>query len=252
MLRSLLIHLAGDDSDVARLSAASLIARRVGARMTALFIDARPEIPVAVLGRGASAAYLGAAAEASDHAAVASRVHLDGLDVAWDREQGDAGEVLTRRGRTTDLLVTGPTQADLTLAIGGPVLVVPETPPLTVGRRIVVAWDGSAHAARSVRDSLPILRGAEHVSVIAVGVDQVTGDRLNALLPWLERHEIDAAPHREKTSEPGSAILRFLGQDGGDLLVMGAYGRSPWGEAIFGGTTRFVLERTRTPLFLAH
>jgi nucleotide-binding universal stress UspA family protein len=252
MLRTLLIHIAGDDTDAGRLSAGAQIARRAGAKMTAIFVDARPDMPVAVLGRGASAAYLGAAAEAADHAAATSRAHLDGLEVTWDREEGEAHEVLTRRGRTVDLLVTGPTEADLVLATGGPVLVVPKVPRTTLGKRVAVAWDGSAQAARAVRDSLPILRDAEQVSVISIGTQPSTGNLLNALLPWLERHEIDAVPHRREAREPGAAILRVAEEDGSDLLVMGAYGRPPWGEAIFGGVTRFILERAPIPLFLAH
>jgi nucleotide-binding universal stress UspA family protein len=252
MLRAVLIHLAGDDTDVARLSAAASIARRAGATMTALYIGPQPDMPVPVIGRGASAAYLGVAAEASDHAAAASRAHLDGLEVAWDRERGDVREVLTRRARTADLLITGPNDADLVMATGGPVLVVPEGPPAMLGGRILVAWDGSAHASRAVRDSLPILRGAEHVSVVTVGAHQFAGDLLNALLSWLERHEIGAVPRREEAREAGVAILRVVEESGSDLLVMGAYRRPPWGEAIFGGATRFVLERTRIPLFIAH
>jgi len=37
-----------------------------------------------------------------------------------------------------------------------------------------------------------------------------------------------------------------------DLLVMGAYGHSRFREAILGGATRNMLERTDVPVFMAH
>jgi len=36
-----------------------------------------------------------------------------------------------------------------------------------------------------------------------------------------------------------------------DMMVMGAYGRARWSEAMFGGATRDMLESCPVPLFLA-
>jgi nucleotide-binding universal stress UspA family protein len=251
-MRTVLVHVAGDERDEARLVAAAQLARRTGAALSALFIEVAPGMPVAVLGRGASAAYLGAASEAADRAASASRSRLGGLDIVWDREQGDVREILARRGRTTDLLVIGRELAGVVREMGGPVLVVPETPTASLAARILVAWDGSAQASRAVREAMPLMREAERVGVVSIGAQDATGELLNALLPWLERHGIDAIPHREEDRDEGAAILRVAHESGCDLLVMGAYGRKSLGEALFGGTTRFVLERASAPLFIAH
>jgi nucleotide-binding universal stress UspA family protein len=37
-----------------------------------------------------------------------------------------------------------------------------------------------------------------------------------------------------------------------DMLVMGAYGHSRFREAILGGATRDMLEKSEIPVFLAH
>jgi nucleotide-binding universal stress UspA family protein len=50
----------------------------------------------------------------------------------------------------------------------------------------------------------------------------------------------------------GDALLHYVATHGGDLLVMGAYGHSRLRETVFGGTTRSLLERSPTPILLAH
>ncbi|HMB12895.1 MAG TPA: universal stress protein, partial [Roseovarius sp.] len=37
-----------------------------------------------------------------------------------------------------------------------------------------------------------------------------------------------------------------------DMVVMGAYGHSRFREAIFGGATRYMLEKSNLPVFMAH
>jgi nucleotide-binding universal stress UspA family protein len=50
----------------------------------------------------------------------------------------------------------------------------------------------------------------------------------------------------------GSCILDRSKEFGADLIVMGSYGRSRAREAIFGGTTRTLIEQTDQAVFLAH
>ena len=105
-----------------------------------------------------------------------------GLSVEWreaiERGDADAAEI---QGRYADLLVVGmPADSGLatdaaamagrlSLAIGGPLLVLPcGAPPTTVGRRVLVAWNGSREANRAVRDALPLLAAAERVVVFGV------------------------------------------------------------------------------------
>ena len=58
------------------------------------------------------------------------------------------------------------------LSAGGPVLMLPRAGlGEAVGRRVVVAWNGSREAARAVKDALPFLIAAEAVTVVAAGED---------------------------------------------------------------------------------
>ena len=47
-------------------------------------------------------------------------------------------------------------------------------------------------------------------------------------------------------------LLRHAKDLGADLVVMGAYGHSRFREAILGGATRYMLEQSEIPVFMAH
>jgi nucleotide-binding universal stress UspA family protein len=47
-------------------------------------------------------------------------------------------------------------------------------------------------------------------------------------------------------------LQRRAREIGCDMIVMGAYGHSRLRQRLFGGTTRFMLEKSTLPLFLAH
>jgi hypothetical protein len=55
--------------------------------------------------------------------------------------------------------------ADVAIAAGCPVLIVPPTSEkAVVGHTVVIAWDGSREAARTLRDALPLMRDARRAS----------------------------------------------------------------------------------------
>lgn len=191
-----------------------------------------------------------------------------GLSVEWreavDRGDADAAEI---QGRYADLLVVG-MPADpglakdaaamagrLTLAIGGPLLVLPcGSPPSTVGRRVLVAWNASREASRAVRDALPLLAAAERVVVFSVNPpdsEPVPGADICA---HLARHGVKAEANHTVAHhvEAGDALLSAASDMDADLLVMGAYGRSRFQEFVLGGVTKEVLVRMPMPVLMAH
>jgi nucleotide-binding universal stress UspA family protein len=138
---------------------------------------------------------------------------------------------------------------------GAPIVLFPETDVPTHLQTVAVAWDGSASAARAVRDSLPILRLAKKVAVITVRADKPVSDaRVGALIHLLHGHDIEAA-HLDQDSGDmpvGDALqTRALAEDSG-LLVMGAYGHNRLREFVLGGATRSVLDTLRLPVLMSH
>src|SRR5258708_36450230 len=49
---------------------------------------------------------------------------------------------------------------------GRPVLIVPPTLPKELGRNVLVAWNGSTEQARTNAFAMPLLRGADDVTVL--------------------------------------------------------------------------------------
>ena len=65
-----------------------------------------------------------------------------------------------------------------------------------LGRRVLVAWDGTREAARAVHDAMPLLGRAEPVTVMTVRAREADFERdrsgLNACVMNYQRHGIPA------------------------------------------------------------
>ena len=182
----------------------------------------------------------------------------------------DAVEALVHHGRCSDLIVTG--QTDLALPVAGvpadlpqqvllhagpPVLVVPCTGRIgAIGRRILVAWKNTREAARALRDALPLLRQAEHVSLVEVGavpLEASPDDSLLAASAWLAAHGVAFEAHREiELAGVGDQLLTRAGEIGADLIVSGGYGHSRLREWALGGVTRHLLGHMTLPTLFSH
>ena len=144
-------------------------------------------------------------------------------------------------------------------ASGRPVLIVPADPGETVGGGTgVVAWDGSAQAARAVSDAHTFLVDAKRVVLVAgLNEDGRENDGLSVdrMVAHLRRHGIDAETVTFPTGEAadvGRLLLSRSKDLDADLIVMGAFHHSRWRELILGGVTLTMLEEATIPLFMSH
>ena len=191
-----------------------------------------------------------------------------GVAHSWVAGEADAADLIIYASRLQDLAVAeqGADPSDLLwgpvvqLALSGyPVLIVPRkwsSPEF--GKRALIAWNGSAQSAASVRKALPLLKRAEEVTVL-LGHSRAAfpdGMRFPPLdvVAYLEHEGIAAKVKTIESSDDdaGAAILKRAKAGKCDLIVMGAFGRSRFREWILGGATRHVLENMTVPVFMAH
>ncbi|UHC19998.1 universal stress protein (plasmid) [Methylobacterium currus] len=172
---------------------------------------------------------------------------------------------LTARARLADLTVLDAGAREvgidrdlidtLLFSSGRPLLVVPPGWKTFSARRVLVAWDGSAQAARAANEALPFLRAAEVVEIVSViGEKDLSTSAAGAeLAPHLARHGVNVSVTQVPVDGDVAATLRTrVGLFRADMLVMGAFRHSRLREWFFGGVTQSMLSHSPLPLFLAH
>jgi nucleotide-binding universal stress UspA family protein len=137
---------------------------------------------------------------------------------------------------------------------GGPVLIAPPTPAKELGRNVLVAWNGSTEQARANAFAMPLLRGANDVTVLTVEGGMTPGPTGDEAALHLVRNGVPAtavtvAPAGRTT---GETILDHAKLRGCDLIVKGAYAQSRLRQMIFGGATRHILSHATLPVLMAH
>ncbi len=287
-IKTILVPVNGTDKAGAALDTAFALGRDLAAHVIVLHVstDARDFLPL--IGEGMSGALIEEMLDSANreirerHEAaqamfktfceryrvpeVAAPPDSDGCSAAWVTETGGEDEVVARRGRLVDLVVAGPPVGQdeairrLTLdavlfETGKPVLVAPATPPTAIGRHVVVAWNGSVEAARTITAALAFLERAERVTVLGVETDKTPAGAAADLVEFLAWHNVEAdgftlADAADRSV--GRILLSHCTEAGADLLVMGAYSHSRMRELILGGVTRDVLENAALPVLMAH
>lgn len=141
---------------------------------------------------------------------------------------------------------------------GSPVLIVPGSwQGDAIGKRGMVAWNGSREARRSITDAMPFIVSADEVRVVVVDADREPrweGTMPGATLAHhLARHgaRIEVDEISSDGAPVAEALLRHAGTSGTDLLVVGAYSRSRLYQRLFGGVTSALLAEVPVPLLIS-
>jgi nucleotide-binding universal stress UspA family protein len=286
-IRIILAPLFGGATDAGALIAGVGIARRFQAHLGALFVRIDPFDAIPIVGDGVSPAIIDqlteAAAAEMDRERAAARAAFEaacsaasipvadaapgprGPSAGWREETGRRDELIPRRARLSDLVVFGRTGGDAPpdlvavleatlFASGRPLVLVPPTPPATIGERVAIAWNDGAEAAHAVAGALPFLDSAKAVHVLTAKSRRIAPEAAQDLVGYLQWRGI-AAEHQPvaETDEPvAEALLDAAAAAGADLLVMGGYGRTRLSELVLGGVTRHILNNPTIPVLMAH
>jgi nucleotide-binding universal stress UspA family protein len=260
-MRSILVFADRSEAMAARLETALALARATDGHVTCL-VDTPVTRFMSVDSMGGSFVATDAireALEADDELAAELETRLSRDDVAFDvvRCEDEPVDALADLARLADVVVLSKGcefAGELTLATRCPVLLVPRAgvgaiPP----DRICLAWDGGNEAAGALRAAIPLLRQAREVSLLTVA-EKSDGFASSDALQYLSRHGVKA--EAEEVARGGSVeetLSAAVARRQGELLVMGAYGRSRMREFLFGGVTRHFLDQKEGPmLLLAH
>lgn len=194
------------------------------------------------------------------------QLDLRGLDGAWLLSEGPIAADIVEQIHYSDLAVIGLGSPDdigpdpqgfsigeIIHRSGRPILGLPIsrlTPPPF--KRVLVAWDASAPAARAVRDALDLLTEAAEIRIVSLGA---AGPALaERLIAYFARHGIKAAFDTTPTTETdiGAELLQRAALFDAELIVAGAYGHSKLSEDLIGGTSDSLLHQMLVPVLLSH
>ena len=224
-LTEILLHVDSSESGQGRLAAAKSLAEQHDARLTAVGLPGTPAEGVTEWRD------LGSLRQLSLHARYAD------LTIMGQTDDGEADHV-----------------TETVMSVGRPVMVIPHRGHFpSIGRRALIAWNGSREATRAVYDALPLLRRADHVTVLTLDAehDRVAGADISRTLA---RHTVNVEVVHSAKGEinVGNALLSRAADCGSDLIVMGAFGHSPLHERMLGGATRHILQHMTVPVLISH
>ncbi|WP_146256156.1 universal stress protein [Aestuariivirga litoralis] len=270
-------------NEVGRLSelvaAAVSIARATGGHVSGLYVVPAVQVYPSVGFEAAPQVFEGNRSFFKDNAqrvkqAFEAAMQAEGL--SHDFHQVDArtpviADEVVAAGRVADLVIVSATNPEeitgverdfveqTVMALGRPVIVLPAKARSAISLdEVVIGWDGGREAARASFDALPLLKKAGKVRVVRIDPQKdpsLRGSVAGAdLAEALARHGVKAEAQGYPTDgqDEGQALMRCAEDAGAGLIVMGAYGHSRLAEFIFGGATRFVLNRLVCPVLMSH
>jgi nucleotide-binding universal stress UspA family protein len=139
---------------------------------------------------------------------------------------------------------------------GRPLIVVPPGRDVFSSARVIVAWDGSAKAARAMNDALPFLRAAEQVEVVTVSGEKDLSTSLPGaeVAPHLVRHGVNVSvvELEVENGDVTETLRRRAILSRADMIVMGAFVHSRLRQMVLGGVTQSLLKSCPVPLLLSH
>lgn len=188
-----------------------------------------------------------------------------GVECRMQVREGDTVTILAGAVQRCDLLVCGhtrggdSTQRSLLHSIlkhcPRPAIVVPQSASEIAGQGVLVAYDGSAQAARALA-SFAESGLAKGRPVHVATFDDRSGraqEHADTAKMFLQLHGISSevliSPLVKKV---GTQILEEANRVSAGLIVMGAFGQSSVREFLLGSVTRSMLDVLPVPVFLDH
>lgn len=203
--------------------------------------------------------------EAKNKAVLTERLSHEDIPWDWTDATGDIASCVIEAATLADLIVLNRTLEAYPLpdmrAIASrilvharkPIVAVPETlERFNTAGRVLIAWDGQASAANTMRACVPLLQLASQVHIF-MARDGAEQTEPNEAAEYLSRHGIHATVKivNDGLHAPDALIAEEAALWHADYVLMGAYSHGRLLEA-FGGVTKRMLNKSKLPLVLGH
>lgn len=266
-MKNILLLVHSDDGQEARLNAALDLTRALDGHLTCIDVTPSPVIAGELYGGFGEALLLTDSPEVLEKkkAVLIERLSHEDIRWNWSDASGDIATCVLQAAALSDLIVLNRALDAYSLpdmrAIASrivmharcPVVAVPQSArKFTVDGRALVAWDGQASAAATMRACVPLLRLASEVHIFTAG--GVAGSAKPAeAVEYLRAHDI--YPSVGMVDSAGHAADELIATEArlwrADYVLMGAYSHGRLMEA-FGGVTKRMLAGSGLPLVLGH
>jgi nucleotide-binding universal stress UspA family protein len=191
--------------------------------------------------------------------------------VEWRSTIDFPARYILREARCADIIVSGGDRGafsdplavaspkDLVMQAGRPLLIVPDSANWLDLRSVLVAWKDTTEARRAIADALPMLRKAKNVTVAEIpeqgGSRSAAATRVRDVAAWLSRHGVSATelvPEKDEDRDTTLQLDGIAADVGAGLIVAGAYGHSRFRELILGGMTQHLITQSARCVLLSH
>ncbi|MCB0395866.1 MAG: universal stress protein [Flavobacteriales bacterium] len=191
----------------------------------------------------------------------------EGINFAMHTDDGDLSDELIRESLFADLLIIGvdtyqghiggKTQsrflAPILRAAACPALVTPGD--YTGIENVVVTYDGrkeSVFAMKQFTQMFPDLAAKTHVHIIEVNPSSKNHIEDITLLEEFAKHHFRKYDTYHRDGDPAQKIISFASQWSQPLIVMGAFGKKPFGGFFHQSVGMEVIAEGSFPVFVAH
>jgi len=189
--------------------------------------------------------------------------------VEWRYAIDFPARYILKEARCADIIVSGgqsnafsdpfavASPKDLVMQAGRPLFIAPDNVSWLDLRSVLVAWKDTPEARRAIADSLPMLRKAKDVTVAEI----VEADdsrsaavlRVRDVVAWLSRHGVPASELvPEKNGDAIAQLDAIAANVDAGVVVAGAYGHSRFRELILGGVTQHLITQSTRCVLLSH
>ncbi|BAV63238.1 universal stress protein [Sphingobium cloacae] len=264
-MKNILFLAHDDEGQEARLQAALDLTRALDGHLSCIDVTMVPNFAGDYDGMG-SAMLLADERdrEASNKASLQARLASEDVAWSWGDATGFAAEAVLDAAALADLIVLNrkldqiphPDFAELASRVvmkaRKPVVAMPDDVIGFKLGRALIAWDGQASSAATMRACIPLLALAEEVQIF-MARDGAEQTEPTEAAQYLSRHNIHASVHivDDGLTPADHLIADEAANWHADYVLMGAYGRGRLMET-FGGVTKRMLAHGKLPLILGH